>query len=312
MTENQVSITAAFSDAWDRMLTILFRPFRLEKWLALGFTAWLAGLTQGNKSFNWNPGNWSNSGPANGIDWPDFASWGQWLHEHRFWVAAGAFGCLVLIAIAVVVLWVSSRGKFMFLDNVIHDRDEVIRPWKRFGRLGDSLFGFQLAFIASVMLVILLAVLVGIAIVEMGNGFEGPAAWVGLVFGISIAIPFAIALGFGQYFLDAFVVPLMHRYDLGVLAAWSRFGGIFRQHPWTLLLSGLFVLIVGFAAVMAALIAGVMTCCIGLILILIPYVGTVVLLPIPVTYRGFTLALLEQIDPGYFPERDSGAEAEPG
>ena len=281
-----------------------------------------AGLAGGGKGFHWNVGNWSGSsdsdvfssgsGSARGGDWSELASWGRWLLEHPFWVAAAVFGCLVLIAIIVVVLWLSSRGKFMFLDNVVHDRAEVVRPWKRFRRLGDSLFGFQIAFIASMMLVMLLAALVGLAIVELGNeALGGLAAWIGLVFGISIALPLILAVGFAQYFLDAFVVPLMHRYDLGVLAAWGRFGAIFRQHPWVLLISGLFVLIVGFAAVMAALIAGVLTCCIGLILIIIPYVGTVVLLPIPVTYRGFTVALLDQIDPGYFSESGSVAPAQP-
>jgi hypothetical protein len=67
------------------------------------------------------------------------------------------------------------------------------------------------------------------------------------------------------------------------------------------------VLVVTFAAVLAAVIAGVLTCCIGLLLIILPYVGTVVLLPIPVTYRGFTVALLDQIDPGYFPESEMAA-----
>jgi len=33
-----------------------------------------------------------------------------------------------------------SRGKFMFLDNVVHDRAEVSQPWQDFRRLGNSLF----------------------------------------------------------------------------------------------------------------------------------------------------------------------------
>jgi hypothetical protein len=314
MTEKPVSITAAFSDAWDRMLTILFRPFRLDKWLVLGFTAWLAQLGRGGKGgFNWNFGNWSDSGKSEfvssgggGIDWPDFNAGGQWVLDHPGWAALGAFGCLFLIALVLVLFWVSSRGKFMFLDNVVHDRAEVVQPWKRFRRLGNSLFGFQLAFVASTILVILLAVAVGIGIAtSVDGGLDGPAGWFGMLVGLSFAIFFVFVIAFTQYFLDAFVVPLMHRYDLGVMEAWSRFGDIFRRHPWVLLFSGLFVLIVGFAAVMAAVIAGVLTCCIGLLLIILPYVGTVVLLPIPVTYRAFTVALLDQIDPGYFPESES-------
>jgi hypothetical protein len=36
------------SRAWDRMITALFRPFDLGKWLALGFTVFLAGLLDGH------------------------------------------------------------------------------------------------------------------------------------------------------------------------------------------------------------------------------------------------------------------------
>lgn len=322
MTQDLVSITAALSDAWGRMQTMLFRPFDLKKWFVVGFTAWLAGLAQGGKGFNWNVGDWSDSdtaemiasgsGAGARVDWPDWNHWGRWLLEHPLWFAAGALGCFLLIALFLTILWVSSRGKFMFLDNVVHDRAEVVEPWHRYRHLGNSHFGFQLAFFGIVVGIMLVVGLVVFAIATASDfAFGKPVVALGFVLGGAALFLFAIAIAYVQYFLDGFVVPLMHRYDIGVVEAWQRFGELLRRHPWALLLSGPFLLILAFAAVMLALLAGVLTCCIGLILIILPYIGTVVLLPIPVTYRAFTVALLDQMDPGYFPDAVPGPGAAP-
>lgn len=308
MTEQHVSITAAFSDAWARMLTILFRPFNFAKWMVLGFTAWLAGLTQGGQSFSWSSGG-TDSGNSDfeisgaGSDWPDWDRWSGWLLEHPLWFAAGVLGCASLIVLIVVILWLSSRGKFMFLDNVVHDRAEVVRPWNRYRRLANSYLGFQLSFIA-LMLVIMAAVGLFLFALTASSvmAFGEPPLFLGVVVGVLGLLAFGFAVAYAQFFLDAFVVPVMYRYDLGVLAAWSHFGKIFHRHPGTLILSGPFLLVLGFAVVLAVIMAGLLTCCIGLVLVVIPYIGTVILLPVPVTYRAFTVALLDQIDPGYFPD----------
>ena len=50
-------------------------------------------------------------------------------------VAAMLAAVFLLIAI---LLWISSRGKFIYLDNVVHDRAQIVEPWSRFRRLGDT------------------------------------------------------------------------------------------------------------------------------------------------------------------------------
>jgi len=322
MAGTHISITDALSDAWRRMQTILFRPFSLEKWLVLGFTAWLAGLGQGGQSFGWNLGGgadanererWASGaaslaeGDAPGseflqanwasdsrLDWGDR---GRWLLEHPLWVALGAFGCLVLVVLFVVILWLSSRGKFMFLDNVVHDRAEVVEPWRRFRRLANSHFFFQLAFFGLFLAAVLATALLVYTMISVA----GPA-WLVVVPGAVLGVLGVLIIAYIQYFLDGFVVPLMHRHDLAVLDAWRHFGGLLRRHPGVFLVSGPFLLVLGLAALLAVVMAGLLTCCIGLLLVIIPYVGTVILLPIPVTYRGFTVALLDRMEPGYFPD----------
>jgi hypothetical protein len=67
MATSRVSITAAFSEAWERMTSILFRPFDLGKWLALGFTAWLASLI-GNGGGGGGGSSWNMDGASNAPD----------------------------------------------------------------------------------------------------------------------------------------------------------------------------------------------------------------------------------------------------
>jgi hypothetical protein len=48
------------------------------------------------------------------------------------------------------------------------------------------------------------------------------------------------------------------------------------------------------AVVIIVLIAALATCCIGLILLMIPFINAVVLLPISYTYRAFSIEFLAQ------------------
>ena len=49
-----VSVTLPISPAIERVKLLLFRPFDLGKWFAIGFCAWLATLGQHGFSFNYN------------------------------------------------------------------------------------------------------------------------------------------------------------------------------------------------------------------------------------------------------------------
>lgn len=324
MAPPEVSITAAFGEAWERMKTILFRPFDLGKWFALGFTAWLAGLASssggGSSSWNLDRSDASRSDDvervavgAGSVLRDAWETGGRWLLDHPLWLVAGIIGCGLLIALFLVILWVSSRGKFMFLDNVVHNRAEVVAPWKRYRRLGNSHFFFQLA-----LSIVLIVFFLGLFLTFLGlvsRGWEADIGmrswWVVLAVGIPVFLLIILTIVYIQYFLDGFVVPLMYRYDLAVMPAWSRFGEILRRHPWTLLLSGLFLFVLAIGVGLSLLAVGLMTCCVGFVILIIPYLGTVLILPVPVTYRAFTVALLDQIDPGYFPQEGPEPEVVP-
>jgi hypothetical protein len=56
---------------------------------------------------------------------------------------------------------------------------------------------------------------------------------------------------------------------------------------------------------------GLVTCCIGFILLAIPYINVVILLPVPVWFRGFSVEFLEQFGEDYkfFPDEVAGTES---
>src|SRR5660397_118435 len=77
------SYSQPLSLGWDRMKKALFHPFDLNKWLRVGFTAWLAGLT------DCNGGSSGNNSSHNNFDWDDFFNFPQtaweWLTDHPLW-----------------------------------------------------------------------------------------------------------------------------------------------------------------------------------------------------------------------------------
>lgn len=319
MPPTQVSIIDAFSTAFERMKVMLFQPFALEKWLTVGFTAWLAGAGGGGgfgSGFNFPGGGDFSTDSDDAEDVADatgevLESFGEpsvwesvsdWITTHPGWTTLIGLGCASLITFVLLILWLHSRGKFMFLDNVVHDRAEVVRPWKRYRRVANSLFFFQLGFGAVTFLVFgLIGGVVALVLAGSDRPFETPLGCVTLAISFLAIMVLIVILSFVHYFLNSFVVPLMYRYDLKTMDAWRRFGPMLRAHFWTFVLSGLFLVVVAMGVSMALLIAGILTCCIGLILLAIPYVGTVLILPVPTTYRLYTVILLDQIDPGFFP-----------
>ena len=132
--------------AWKRMKIILFGPFNLGKWFALGFTACLAELFSSSGG-----GGGGNFGRKYGhFDWNDFFEFPgkamTWLSTHQFWLTVITIGLIVAIAAVVIFIWLSSRGMFMFLDNVVYNRSLIEKPWREFKTRGDSLFLWRLVF----------------------------------------------------------------------------------------------------------------------------------------------------------------------
>ncbi len=286
-----ISYSAPLSKAWQRMKEALFRPFDLAKWFVVGFTAFLAGLADGGSGSRWDISDTRHFDldelreiPQNLKDWYD---------DYSEWAALIIIGIVAVIALIILIIWLSSRGKFMFLHNVVNNSSDVSRPWHAYKKEGDSLFLWRLVFaLVAIGMIAMFAIQFYFVISEYetstGNLFLsiGGLVLVGLIS--------FIVIGYVSLFLDNFIVPIMYRYRMTTTEAWNYFLPILRQNLLQFILYGLFILALLIGLVIGIIIIGFMTCCVGFILFVIPYINTVVLLPIIYTFRAFSVEFLAQ------------------
>jgi hypothetical protein len=295
------------SRAVRRTKLALFTPFDLHKWFVVGFNAFLAGLA------DWSHGSGGSRGRGRlgfgeFLDFPRRA-W-AWLTSHPGWFLAFAVIAAFAITLGVVILWLSSRGTFMFLDNVVRDKAEVAAPWRRYARAGDSLFLWRLVF--SLIAFVLFAAF-GVAFFVTGAAIYGqtrfspiPILWIVTMAAVFLLL--IVAVGYVSLFLKDFVAPLMYKNEVPATRGWTLFLALFGRHPLHFIAYGLVVFALLIAFVFVVIVAGLVTCCIGWFLLVIPYIGTVVTLPFWYALRAFSLEFLAQFGPDYTlsPPADAG------
>jgi hypothetical protein len=305
----EIQYWAVVGRAWRRMKDLLFRPVDPLKWLVLAFCAWVAGLLDGHGGGG--SGGHHGIGPEPGRHFdPEsmkeairaslaalHGAW-QWVLGHWGATLVVFVGIPLAIAAILAVVWLSSRFKLIFLDNLVQGKAAVVEPWRRLARLGDSLFLFRIAlgFVTFAVIVALVLALVGLGIfTAASNGAASGIA--GLIVGGFVFLAFVVAATYTGLFLESFVVPIMYRRNLTVLPAWRAFLPWLSSDGASFFLYGLFVLLLFVVAAIAIVVLGLATCCLGFLILLLPFVGTVVLLPFIVTYRYFSLEFLAQFDP---------------
>ena len=108
-----------------------------------------------------------------------------------------------------------------------------------------------------------------------------------------------IIFGYHSLFLKDFVVPIMYKQRVGVIRGWANFLTLFGRHFFTFIIYGLFIFVLGIAVVITVVLFALITCCIGLLLMAIPFVGAVILLPVSYTFRAFSVEFLGQFGEKY-------------
>jgi len=284
-----ISVTAPVSRAIDTVRKILFEPFDPTVWFVLGFTAWLAGLTESGGVHIPS----LQSSPAESL-----GSMSNWVGAHlAFCVVMAIVVGVVALGISLVVSWVSSRGKFMFLDNVLQVRALIKEPWQRYRAQGNSLFLFVVCFGLFVLAVLATFIIVGVVIAwpDIGRRTFGLYALLSVLLCGGFIACFLVALACVSVCLKDFVVPIMVFQSCRVMTAWSRFWELLRAHPGSFMLYLLF----RFVLTLAAGILTLLLCCLLCCTVLIPYIGVVILLPIHVFWRSYSLHFLGQFGPEY-------------
>ena len=303
-----ISYSHPLSLGWARMKKALFQPFDLSKWFRVGFTAWLAGLTDCNGGSGGNNYSYNNH-----HEWDDFFNFPQtawsWLTDNPLWFNLIILGVVLLFIISTVLIWVSSRGKFMFLYNIANDKSEISLPWREYSKQGDSLFVWRFFFswfTFAVFILFLIYCFVTTKGMYFANAPNVAIFWaiVGMVL---MFIGIIIVFGYISCFLNDFVVPIMYKHKIGIMRGWTKFLRLFSRRIGTFIIYGLFIFVLGIAVVIGVIFLALLTCCIGLLLIAIPFIGAVILLPVSYTFRAFSIEFLAQFgdDFNVFPQNNA-------
>jgi hypothetical protein len=300
----QVSVTDAARDAIEHTRRTLF-PIRVEKWLVLGF---LAFLDQCGRSLNGGGPGGGGDGPGRG--WPGRGGRGAaedlaealrtasaWLSEHAVEVTIGGIvGLVLLTALIAVVLWLNARGTFMYLDNVASGRAEISRPWREHAHSAQSYFGWRFGLALATFGVLLFAaslvLVAGVAFVrgrlEDAAGGVTALALVPVLLLLLLALPLLALAGLA---LRDFVAPLQIATGLSCGQAARVLEGLIVDHPGAFLVYLLLKLVLYAVTGVVVVVGGCLTCCLGFL----PVVLQTVFQPLFFFERAWSVFLLRRM-----------------
>ncbi len=325
-----ISVIEPVNEAIARTKTILFAPFNLEKWMIIGFCAWLAGLLEGGiGGFNGVrhryhgdtaeiPAKASQAfeggvGGFNGVRYhgdtaeiPAKASQAIEFCKANMLIVIpiAAATILLVVFVMLILLWLSSRGKFMFLDCLAKNKAHIKEPWKTFRKQANGLLGFRLLLMVTALLWVIAVGILTIWLVSLAKFSNAGAVIIGIIICAMILLLIIVSLFFGliQVLTFDFVMPIMYLQRTGISASWAKFLPLLRHNFWKIFLYLLFKIVIIFCiGTITMVLVGVSCCClcgIGIILF-IPYIGTVILLPLPSFYRLYSLCYLRQFGSDY-------------
>ena len=297
----EINVVEPISPALGRVKRVLFQSFDLGKWFIIGFCAWLAYLGESG-GFNFQvPGGGGGHGSGGENFRHEFEHAKGYVLSNLDWIIPlAAFLIVVILGLGLLFLWLNSRGKFMFLHCVALNKADVSKPWSQFAHEGNSLFLFRLGlgligWVLTLSLVVLIAVMI-FRMVQRGEPDVGGilgAVGLGLVL-VGLAIVFAII----HKLTTDFVVPIMFLRRNRCLKAWRELWALLSANAGQFILYFLFSIVLAMAIGLMVMVVTIATCC-CCCLMLLPYVGTVLLLPVLMFKRCYSLCFLAQFGPEY-------------
>jgi hypothetical protein len=196
---------------------------------------------------------------------------------------------------------------------VAENKGEVVIPWHKFSRHGDSLFAFRIILGLIGFVIVAAGLLVaGSFLVEVataGDAIRAVVTVVVVILGIFlVSIPLLIV----KKLTTDFVVPIMFLQSASCTAAWRQFLAVLSVNRMRFFLYLLFQIVIGFIVGLLVLATVCLTCCCAGCLFAIPYIGTVAMLPVLVFKRSYSLCYLRQYGPAFDVFRAEQQAAAPG
>lgn len=305
--EKEISVLEPITPAWDRVGAMLFRPFGAYKWLLIGFLAWLTQLSIA--------GHWAYKRAFRDLPQPTWEDIQQIAQNFNQWIAEtlptihqriadaleNSLQVVVTVLLGGVILsllcaWIRSRAEFLFINGVARNETRIAAPWRDYNRQGNSLFLFRLAL--TLISALTWAPLLGVFFYQLYKiSTEGAAdsnraliALVCVVAGGCLGLAFSIV----NKLTHDFVTPIMYRRRLRCLAGWRQFGALFANRPGAFVLYLLFQILLQGALGAVALLAIPLTCGLSLIPIVGKFISSLIVLPLRVFDRAYSMCFLAQ------------------
>lgn len=260
----------------------------MKKWFVIGFAAWLANLGSGGGGFNYQ---FDRREEAQKIN--DAIS----QIPHPILVLGISLLILSLLALIVVFAWLRARGRFMFIDCIVKNRGAIAEPWREFRKEGNGYFLFWLliAFVVLILVALLSLPLIILGIKDHSYYLHRDSLDLFVILAIGAWLFAILVVIIAWALIASFMVPVMYRRRCRAYEAFRAAVLLIATHPGEIVLYCLFLVVLVIATGLISCFAICATCCIAAI----PYIGTVILLPLFVLLQAFSLSFLRQFGPDY-------------
>lgn len=208
-------------------------------------------------------------------------------------ILAAAAGALVVgLAVWAGVLYLQSRGAFMVIDDIVQDRGAVREPWSGWRTEAGSLFRFRLVVnLGGAGVVGAVVALAGLAVWATWSGTLTSLHLVVIGLGGVLVAAVVFAALVADACANEFVAPLMYARRYPVREGFHDLWDFVRDDV------GGFAVYVALRLV-GAIAVGALVGFLSLLtcgLAMVPFVGTLVLLPALVFLRAFSLDFMSQL-----------------
>jgi len=265
-----MNVGGAITPAIEHTGRVLFRPFALRKWLALGLVSVLAeagGGGGGGGGSNFPSSDWPRAGEASRM-------MVGWIVEHIVLIVVG---CALLFLIGLALTWLGSVFRFVYLNQIARDPYAIRAPFGRFIGLGTSYFLWQLAFGLALLLTVGVLIVLPILAVFLraGGASSDVAPVIAIIWAVIVGTVVILCSCVIDIFARDFVVTAMFVRGVKIIEGWRIVLPILRanvgQSVLYLLMLIVIAIAVGIGAVIVVLAVGIGFLIVGGLFALIGY-----------------------------------------
>jgi hypothetical protein len=263
-----IDVISPINIAYERTQRILF-PINPERWVTIAFGAFLMLPLFGGVNFSGNSHNQSNE-PAS-----------------LFVLIVISIIAFIALVFSIFLMWLNAYGQFVFLDNLFREKPSISEPWVKYSPQANLLFLFNLGVGAALLFCFILAMVPVVIIAAILPSAFILYAFYGFILFVA-ALPFyAIWISF-----YLFGPAIMYKQGIPPWAAFRITTGFVIKDPLGILLYILAMFGMLIIYCMALIICVICTLCTLGCLLMIPFVGHLIVLPVTVFFRCYSLEIL--------------------